>query len=35
MTAILLIAGIVLWINFGKITAFLVNNFPELQPFLQ
>jgi hypothetical protein len=35
MTAILIITAIVLWVNFGKITAFLVNNFPELQTFLQ
>jgi hypothetical protein len=34
MTAILLIAAIVLWVNFGKITTFLVDTFPEIQPFL-
>jgi len=33
MTGILLIAAIVLWINFGKITDFLISNFPGLQQF--
>jgi len=33
MTGILLVAAIVLWINFGKITNFLISNFPGLQQF--